>query len=123
MPSSEQEIPVDVRVIAATNRDLKDDVANQRFRQDLYYRLQVVEVSLPPLRDRPEDVAVLALTGLRARFPTLAFLDTFAPLCDGQRCSALHNGNLIFRDRHHLTYEGSQLLFQRMNDSNGNGSR
>lgn len=63
------------------------------------------------------------LTGLRARFPTLAFLDTFAPLCDGQRCSALHNGNLIFRDRHHLTYEGSQLLFQRMNDSNGNGSR
>jgi DNA-binding NtrC family response regulator len=58
-------IKVDVRVISATNRDLKEEIAGKRFRDDLYYRLNVVNLYIPPLRDRRDDILPLAKYFLR----------------------------------------------------------
>ncbi len=60
--------PVDVRIISATNRNLEEAVATDRFRQDLYYRLKVIEINIPPLRERTNDILPLAR----------CFLDSFS---------------------------------------------
>ncbi len=55
----EQMIPIDVRIVSATLRNLEEDVKVGRFREDLFYRLNVVSIHIPPLRERPEDISVL----------------------------------------------------------------
>lgn len=62
-----KQIPVDVRVIAATNKDLKQEVKEKRFRKDLYYRLNVLPINVPPLKERIGDVPILLDHFLKAK--------------------------------------------------------
>ncbi len=61
----EETLEVDVRIVSATNRDLKKEIQEGRFREDLFYRLNVVNVNVPPLRERKEDIALLAAAFLK----------------------------------------------------------
>ncbi len=71
--------PVDVRVVAATNRDLRKAVADGEFRRDLFYRLEILPVHLPPLRERRDDVAAIAADLLRRALARHRVPDAYEP--------------------------------------------
>ncbi|WP_168203490.1 sigma-54-dependent transcriptional regulator [Oceanispirochaeta crateris] len=72
-----QQLEVDFRLIAATNKNLKNEVENKRFRSDLYYRLNVISINAPPLRDRMEDIPLL--------------IDSFKKTIGNGECSPMHD--------------------------------
>ncbi|MBW2477800.1 MAG: sigma-54-dependent Fis family transcriptional regulator [Deltaproteobacteria bacterium] len=84
----EKSMPVDVRVMAATNRDLEQELKTKQFRKDLYYRLNVVSLTVPPLRDRKEDIPELVRSyidylGPRINCPVMDIeTDAMGALCD-----------------------------------------
>jgi formate hydrogenlyase transcriptional activator len=82
-------IKVDVRIIAATNRDLKDAVARRTFREDLFYRLNVFPITIPPLRQRIEDIPAFAW----------AFIDELAPRL-GRKIDAISRDSMDELQRH-----------------------
>ena len=70
---SDKSISVDVRIVAATNKNIKEEIAHNRFREDLYHRLAVIELYVPPLNDRKDDIPLLAQYFLAALSPQKEF--------------------------------------------------
>ena len=83
---------VDVRLVTATHHDLAALVSQQRFREDLYYRLNVLRIAVPPLRDRREDIADLAIQGLQRQAHHLGRTSTHGPHHERRIVVRIHQG-------------------------------
>ena len=90
----EEQIPVDVRMVYATNRDLKEMVANGTFREDLYFRINVAHVYIPPLRERKEDIHWLTRRILEDYYQEHNERRLILPLCERYLEKQLWPGNL-----------------------------
>jgi len=88
-PIGEQrEVPIDVRVLSATHKSLAELVAHGRFREDLYYRINVIEIRVPPLREHADDIPELAAAMMQR---LSARIDVSAPQISGEARDALHS--------------------------------
>ena len=90
----EETLEVDVRVIAATNRNLEEEIAAHRFREDLYYRLNVVPLQVPPLRERPEDILPLASLFVQKMNRKYGYEKKLTPNAEAQMRSYSWPGNI-----------------------------
>jgi DNA-binding NtrC family response regulator len=101
-------IKLDVRVIAATNKDMDQLVKEGRFREDLYYRLSVVSITLPPLRERPEDIPLLAEYFLsRYALQNQKDISHMSPECMALLCEHTWPGNV--RELEHVIEQAAAL--------------
>ncbi len=113
-------IPVDVRLIAATNVDLEEAVAAGRFREDLYYRLKVITLDLPPLKDRPKDILALANHFIEKYTTRLAIAaPRLSPLAEQALEEYYWPGNIRELEntihRALLVFQGNQILSTDLN--------
>lgn len=91
---SEEQIPVDLHIVYATNRDLNEMVANGTFREDLYFRINIAHVHIPPLRERKEDIHWLAHRILKDYYQDYKERRLILPLCERYLEKQLWPGNL-----------------------------
>jgi len=125
---SDHEVPIDVRIIAASNRPLAEMVRQKRFRADLYYRLNVVHLSLPPLRERVPDLGALILEFARRHQDVYAGITVVEPGLTAHLASQKFEGNLrelehcvqrmLFRKTEGTSLELSDWMAQYPSDSN-----